>query len=127
MDALASVPFTGVELLQVRMYFDLMGRWDHLRLLQQLLRLLSAEVGDANRLRLALFECLFHGLPCVDEMGVAVDGLAVGVFGEHVVAASESDGPVHEVEIHVVGAEVGEGSIKSGFDVVGVMCIVPLE
>lgn len=125
MDTLASEPFAGLELLQVGMHLDLMRRGHNFALLDQSLRLLAREVGDANRLGLSLLIHLLHRFPRVHVVRVSIDGLPLVVFGDHGVASTESDGPVHEVEIHVVGAEILEGGIEGGFDVRGVVGVVP--
>lgn len=125
MDTLASEPFAGLILLQIGMHLDLMCRGHDLGLLDQPLSLLAREVRDANRLGFPLLVHLFHRFPRVHVVGIAVDGLSLVVFGDHGVASAESDGPVHEVEVHVVHAEVLEGSIEGGFDVRGVVGVVP--
>ena len=125
MDPLAPEPFTRLVLLQKGMHLDLMRRRHYFRLLQQPFGFLAREITNADRPSFSLFERFFHGLPGVDEVGVAVHGFPVAVFGEHGFAAREGDGPVHEVEVYVVGAEVGEGGVEGGFDVGGVVSVVP--
>lgn len=127
MNPLAPKPRTRLTLLQVRMHLDLMRRGHHFRLLQQPFHFLAREVGDADGFRFPLLECLLHGFPGIDVVGVAVYGFFIRVFGEHVIAPAEGDGPVHEVEVYVVGIEIFEGGVESGFDVVGVVGVIPAE
>ena len=83
-----------------------------------------AEVGDADRFRLAAFEGLFHGFPGVDVVRVARLDLVV-LLGHEGVAPGEGGGPVHEVEVEVVRAQVFEGGVDGRFDVVRVVRVVP--
>lgn len=80
------------------MAFDLVSCRDDGGFFQETLELRFAEVGDADCLCLAAFECLLHGFPGVNVVGVA--GLNFVIFlGHKRVASGEGRGPVHEVEV----------------------------
>ena len=86
----------------------------------------AGEVGDADSAGFGgLFEDTFHGFVGVDVVRVAGLDLAVGGFGHGGFPAREGAGPVHEVEVNVVGAQVGERGIKGSFDVVRMVTVVP--
>ena len=85
-----------------RVQLDLVGGGDGLagRVVEELLEVLDGKVADANGLDFARGWELLHFLPGLDEVPVwKVFLLVVGVGG---------GGPVHEVEIDVVGAQVLE-------------------
>lgn len=125
MDTLAPEPFAGVELLQVRMHLDLMRGGHDIGFLDESFCFLAREIRDADRLGFSLLIHPFHRFPRVHVVRVPVDGLSVAIFGDHGAPSTESDRPVHEVEVYVVCAEVLEGGIEGGFDVGGVVGIVP--
>jgi len=75
-----------------------MHSWHRLRLTQQSLQLLLAEIAHTNSLRLALFHKRFHGFPGIHVVRVAGLDL-VAVLGHELGRACEGGGPVHEVEI----------------------------
>lgn len=86
----------GVEL-------DLVDGRDSLAagVVEELLHVLDAEVGDTNVLHAARSGELLHLLPGLDEVPVGVVLLKIGRVGGR--------GPVNKVEVDVVGAEVLEG------------------
>lgn len=72
---------------------------------EELLQVLDAEVGDTDVAHLASGRELLHLLPGLDEVPVGqVLGEVVGVGGA---------GPVDEVKVDVVGAEVLEGRLNA--------------
>lgn len=90
---------------------------------------LDGKVGDTDRLDLALFLEGEEGLVRVDDRDAAVEGgvlAAVGGGGEvGEVGALECDGPVDEVEVEVVEAELGERVVEGSLDEGGLVGIVP--
>ena len=111
-------------LLEPGVEFDLVRGGDDGRVLEEALEFRPAEVGDSDCFRLAALEGLLHGFPRVDVVRVA--GLElVGFLGHEGVAAGEGGGPVHEVEVEVVCAEVFERGVESWLHVVGVVRVVP--
>jgi len=102
-----------------------MHRGHNRRLLNQPLELSFAEVRNADRPSLAVLKALLHRSVCIDVVGVARLRLAVAVFREHVVAASEWRGPMHQVEVEIVGAEVFERRIERLLNVIGMVRVVP--
>ncbi|KAI3477728.1 hypothetical protein L1887_60501 [Cichorium endivia] len=91
----------------------------------------DVEVGDADVANLALLDHLLHdavgGHEVARELGV-LDGVsASGADGaDHgAVCVHEGDGPVHEVEVEVVCAEVLERVVERLFDVFWVVEAVP--
>ena len=85
-------------LLEPGVAFDLVGRGDGGRFGEEAVELRFAEVGDADRFRLAAFERLLHRFPGVEVVCVARLDLVV-LPGHEGVAAGEGGGPVHEVEV----------------------------
>lgn len=75
---------------------------------EQLLHVLDAEVGDTNVLHAARSGELLHLLPGLDEVPVGEVLLEVGGVGGR--------GPVDQVEVDVVGTEVLEGRGDALFD-----------
>lgn len=120
MDAFLLVEICKFHLLQPRMHFHLVSCWDDICLLQQTIELGLAEIGDADGLCFSGLECLLHRLVRFHIVDARRLGLTVTVLGEHVVARLECAGPVHEVEVNVVGLEVFEGSIEGGLNIVGI-------
>ena len=80
------------------------------RILQELLEVLDGKVADADGLDLARGGQLLQLLPGLDEIPVGKVLLAVVGIGRA--------GPVHEVEVDVVGAEVAEGRVDACRDAV---------
>ena len=79
----------------------------------------GGEVADADG---ADFAGVDEGFQCgvggeVGGGGVVSDGGGACGFGKRAGAAGEGIGPVHQVEVEVVGGEVGEGGVAGGFDV----------
>ena len=84
----------------VRVQLDLVDGGDDLgaRVIEELLKVLDAEVRDTNVADLAGSRELLHLLPCLDEVPVReVLGCVVGVGAA---------GPVHEVEVYVGDTQV---------------------
>ena len=100
LDVDAFFPVEGGEggLLEPWMAFDLVRGGDGGRFGEEAGELRFAEVGDADRFRLAAFEGLFHGFPGFEVVCVARLDLVV-LSGHEGVAAGEGGGPVHEVEV----------------------------
>ena len=107
------------------MTFYLMDSRNDGSFLDQPLEFTFAEVGNADCAGFPALEAFLHGFVCVDVVAVAGLGLTVGVFREHLLTASEGRGPMHEVEIEVVGSQVFERSVESSFYVIGVVRVVP--
>ena len=124
-DAVLRVEVHEARLLQVRVQLDLVRGGDDGGLVEEARDFGVGEVGDADGAGLrGRLEDALHGFVRIDVVRVAGLHLAVD-FGHRRGAAGEGARPVHEVEVHVVGAEVGEGGVQSGFDVVGVVAVVP--
>lgn len=67
----------------------------HACILEQVLRLGSAEVGNANGFRFAGLVQLLHRLPCLNVVDALGDfGFAVRTFWKRAIAASESYRPM---------------------------------
>lgn len=61
----------------------------------------------------------------VNVISVASLHLAIVVFRHKLLAACEWGGPVHEVQVKVVGLQIFERGINGRLDIVGVVAIVP--
>lgn len=125
MNPLALVPGHEVVLLQPGVALELVRRGHRAALLDERLELRLGEVGHPHSARLAGGRELGHGLPGVDVGDVGRLDVARGVLGELVVAGFEGRGPVHQVEVDVVHAEVLEGLVQGAFDVLGRVLVVP--
>ena len=106
------------------MAFDLVRCRDDVGFFEETLELCFAEVGDADCFCLAALESFLHGFPCVNVVGVSCLNLVV-FLGHKGVTSGEGGGPVHEVEVKVVRAQVFKRSIKGRLDVVRVVRVVP--
>jgi len=124
-DILALVPFDKVVLLKPGVELELVCGGDDGGFVEEALDFGFGEVGDADGFGFAGFEGGFHGFPRVDVVGLAGLDLAVRVLGHEGVAAGEGGGPVHEVQVHVGGIEVLEGSFQGGHHVIGMVAVVP--
>lgn len=112
MDTLGSVVSDQLGRGVVGVQLDLVDRGDNLGrgVVQQNLQVLDAEVGDTNVADLAGGRQLLHLLPGLDEVPVRqVLGLVVGVGRA---------GPVHQVQVDVVDAQVLEGGVDAVLDAV---------
>ena len=119
------MPLQEPVLLQVRVEFDLVGRGRDGRGGDEALHLREGEVGNPDGAGLALLLHGLHGFVGVDIVGHAGLDVAVLVPGHHGASTLEGGGPVHEVEVEVVCAEVFEGGVDGGFDVGGVVAVIP--
>ncbi len=64
-------------------------------------------------------------MPSVEVVGVAGLNFAVGVLGDESGGSGKWGGPVHKVEVEIVGVKVFEGGIEGGGDIVRVVGVVP--
>ena len=94
--------------------------------LEDISDLLGVEVGDADALDQPQGHELLHGEPGVG----GVDGLvefhgAVLVLGEGYLAPLEGVGPVDQVEVEILEAEVGQSATTRSLHILGVVLVVP--
>ena len=123
--SLAFIEFDERALLEPGMEFELVGGGDDAAVGEEAFEFCFREVGDADGFCFSGLKEGFHGAPGFEEVGVAGLDFAIGVFWDEGGGAGEGGGPVHEVEVKVVGVEVFEGGIEGGGDVVGVVGVVP--
>lgn len=112
MDTLGGVVGDQLGRGVVGVQLDLVDSGDDLGggVIEQDLEVLDAEVGDTNVAHLAGGRQLLHLLPGLDEVPVRqVLGLVVGVGRA---------GPVHQVQVDVVDAQVFEGGVDAVLDAV---------
>lgn len=99
--------------------------------LENALELLLGKVADTNGANLALGHDVLEGLPGVLEGHVGDVDAAVGrVEGRAQTRGvggglGKGDGPMDEVEVEVVGAQVGQGLVNGLLDVSGRMVRIP--
>ncbi|EPE03565.1 hypothetical protein F503_06738 [Ophiostoma piceae UAMH 11346] len=129
-DAVALAPREQRGLLQERVRLDLVDcRLDLDARRQQGLELVLREVGHADGPHLAGAHKALHDLPGVGQgdVVVQVDLARRGVLGEQVVIAvvAKGDGPVDEIEVEVVGLEVGERGVELARGIGGAVVRVP--
>lgn len=105
-DALSGVEGNELGRRVARMQLDLVDGRDDLGVgvSEQLLEVGDGEVGDTNVLGLARGQHLLHLAPRVDVVPVVMDLL--------VVAGDERAGPVDQIQVDVVGAQVLEGVVN---------------
>lgn len=111
MDALLRAVLHQTKVRNKRVALDLVGRRSHTGSLDDGLKHLHGEIGDADGLRLALGE-LEHGLPSVDEryVHVEVDLVVVLLRHEHAAILLERYRPVDEVELFESAMESPESN-----------------
>lgn len=56
---------------------------------------------------------------------LSIDEPTIAVLREQFIAASEGDGPVNEVEIHIVGSQILQRSIKRLLNVIRMVRVIP--
>lgn len=83
------------------------------------------EVGHADGADQALAHQLLHGAPRVQDVHGAEQHLAVGALGGEVVTVLESRGPVHQVQVDVVQAQVRQRLAAGPLHRVRVVRVVP--
>lgn len=91
-------------LRQERVYLDLIYCRNHLPRLGQRLQSLHTEVADPNSLRLAALVHLLHSRPRIIDSRVLVRLQSLVIY--------DSLWPVHEIQIDVVKAEIGERRVE---------------
>lgn len=129
-DALALGVGHQSRLREVRVVFDLEGGGHGFGVAQQVHEELAVEVADADGFRQTLAHEFLHRCPCFLDGGRAGDdGFAVvgeaGRVAVRGVDVFQGDGEVHDVEVEVVDAPVGELLFADGFDAVVVVEGVP--
>lgn len=97
---------------------------------EQVHQQLGAEVADTDAAGQLLVDQRLHGVPGLLDGGLAELDLALGVLPAGRVAHTrvdvlESDGEVHNVQIEVVDAQVGQLLAGDGLDLVAVVEAVP--
>lgn len=97
----------------------------NLAVLQETLGLLPVEIRDADGLDESLLDEVLHSLPGVEVVDVLEDLLAVGPGREQLLALLQGEGPVDEVQVQVVQAEVRQGPAEGGFDGAAAMAVRP--
>ena len=127
MDSFGLVVGGEGALLQPGVEFELVRGGDGGGVGEEALEFRVAEVGDADGAGFAGLQARFHGFPGVEVVGGAGEDFvaAVFIFGHEGGAPGEGGGPVHEVEVEVVGVEVLERGVEGGAHVVGVVRVVP--
>lgn len=61
----------------------------------------------------------------INEIGISDDGLAIFVFGGHVVTTAKGRWPMHEVKVEIVGIEVFQRSVTGFLYIFWMMRVVP--
>ena len=119
MDSLFAVEVGEGVLREVRVALELVHGGRDRAVFEEVGELRVGEVADANSLDFAGFHKGFHrgvGFE-VRDGGVIGDGISAFGFRHGVVTTGEGVGPVHQVEIEIVGGEVFQGGIAGGGDV----------
>lgn len=115
---------------EVGVVLDLEGGRADAGVAEQVHQQLGAEVADADAASQLLVDQRLHGGPGLLDGGLAELDLALGVLPAGRVAHTgvdvlESDGEVHNVQVEVVDAQVGQLLAGDGLDPVAVVEAVP--
>lgn len=128
MDALLRTVVHQAQVRDQRVALDLVHGRGHASGLDDLVEHLHGEVGDADRLRLALWQ-LQHRLPGVDQRDVHVEIhlLTAGTLLGHQLAAIllEGNRPVDEVQVKVVEVKLLQTLVESRGDSLRAVVDVP--
>ena len=130
-DALVLGEPDKVLLDEVGVVLDLESGRGDLGIAEEIIKELSLEVGDTDVLGETLGDEALHGAPRLLDRSVGADDLrlAVDVPAGRVADAGvnvlESDGEVHNVEVEVVDAPVGELLLGDGLHTLGIVERVP--
>lgn len=115
-DAVFLAQVDDLFLREERVVFDLVDGGDDAAVGEELFEVFGAVVADAYRLDFARRQQLLHGVPGL-HVRVRPDHVARAVVGKHgelfvVAVRVVSHGPVDEVEVEVVDAEVAERHVQ---------------
>lgn len=125
MDTPRRVPLCKLSLLQPRMHLYLVHSRRDLPLLKNPLDFSLVEVAHPNRLHLARLDQLLHRLPRIEVVDIRRLHLSICIFWHELSTGFERSGPMHQVEIDVVGLQGFEGIIEGWLDILGSMGVIP--